>query len=177
MKFRFPVVAVLAVALGAVSFPPLRGRVEAEDTPAKPATARTAFERLKKNAGDWVLPDDPSKVAFSWKVVSGGSVAVETLFPGGDHEMITVYFMDGEDLVCTHYCAMKNQPHLKAEGPFDGSTIKFRFASGTNVNPEKDRYMGDLELTLGDDTIKSVWGSFSGKERQGSKEFQLKRKK
>jgi hypothetical protein len=74
----------------------------------------TAFEKLKKLAGTWLLADKDGKptdqVASIIKVTAGGSAIHETLFPGQPHEMISVYtgdrrnltlerfFVDGSDL-------------------------------------------------------------------------------
>ena len=81
--------------------------VEAEEK-AKP-TALQQFESLKKLAGDWVEVGKDGKptekVVSSIRVTSAGSAIEETLFPGGDHEMVTMYFLDGDRLLLTHYCA------------------------------------------------------------------------
>jgi hypothetical protein len=68
------------------------------------------FEALKKLAGDWVeigKDDKPTdKVVSSVRVTAAGSVVQETLFPDTAHEMVTMYHLDGADLVLTHYCAL-----------------------------------------------------------------------
>ena len=43
-------------------------------------------------------------------VTAAGTAVMEALFPETDHEMLTVYHLEGNDLVLTHYCAMGNQP-------------------------------------------------------------------
>ena len=84
-------------------------------TPAKNA----GLDRLKKLAGTWVEADDKGQptdtIVSVFKVTSNGSAVQETIFPGSDHEMVTVYYIDGPDLVLTHYCALGNQPHLKLD--------------------------------------------------------------
>ena len=49
------------------------------------------------------------------RTTGGGSAVTETLFPGTAHEMMSVYHMDGDDLVLTHYCAGGNQPRMMLE--------------------------------------------------------------
>src|SRR5215468_2556065 len=90
------------------------------DQPASKAPAPHAgLERMKKLAGTWVAADKDGKptdkVVSVVKLTAGGSVVHETLFPGQPHEMISVYTVDGSDLVMTHYCMLGNQPRLKAD--------------------------------------------------------------
>ena len=55
------------------------------------------------------------KIVSVIKVTAGGSAVHETLFPGSAHEMVSVYHLDGADLVMTHFCALGNQPRMKAD--------------------------------------------------------------
>src|SRR5262245_49588466 len=79
--------------------------------PAPPSNA--ALEKLKKLAGTWLLADKDGKptdqVASIIKVTAGGSAVHETLFPGQPLEMVSVYTVDGSDLIMTHYCVLGNQ--------------------------------------------------------------------
>src|SRR5438270_13163403 len=79
----------------------------------------TGLDKLKKLAGTWVAADDKgqptAQVVSVFKVTSNGSTVQETIFPGTGHEMVTLYHLDGPDLVLTHYCALGNQPHMKLD--------------------------------------------------------------
>ncbi len=63
------------------------------------------LEAIKQLAGDWVEVGKDGKptdrIVSSIRVTSAGSAVLETLFPGTDHEMVTMYHMDGEDLIHT----------------------------------------------------------------------------
>jgi len=125
------------------------------------------FEALKKLAGDWVQvgkdgkPTD--KVISSIRVTSAGSAVQETLFPGSDHEMVTMYHLDGADLVLTHYCSLGNQPRLRAEPGKDVNKIVFKFVSCTNLKSKDDHHINGATLTLdGKDHFKAVWVSCKG---------------
>src|SRR5471030_2984942 len=95
--------------------------------PTPPTNA--ALEKMKKLAGTWLLADKDGKptdeVASAIKVTAGGSVVHETLFPGQPHEMISVYTVDGADLIMTHYCVLGNQPRMKAELKAPANQIVF----------------------------------------------------
>ncbi len=152
-----------------------------QSEPQKPAAA--AFERLKALAGDWTVhdpsastdPADQPSVAVQYRVTSGGSAVIETLFPGDAHEMITMYHLDGEDLVLTHYCAMANQPRMVLKS-FTKDTLVFDFAGGTNVDPKKGTHMHDATIVLkGPDALHSDWSVFTDGRKVDTKSFELAR--
>jgi hypothetical protein len=122
------------------------------------------FEALKKLAGDWVKVGKDGKptdqVVSSIRVTSGGSAIQETLFPGSDKEMVTMYTLDGADLILTHYCMLGNQPRLRAEPGKDVNSIVFKFVSATNLKSKDDHHMNHATITLeGKDRFKAVWSS------------------
>lgn len=124
--------------------------------PAPPTNA--GLEKMKKLAGTWLLADKDGKltdqVASIIKVTAGGSAVHETLFPGQPHEMVSVYTVDGPDLIMTHYCVLGNQPRMKADPKSPPNQIIFHFAGGTNLNPKTDKHMHEATLTIvGDDLI------------------------
>ena len=146
---------VLAVSLGLVCL--TAGRADEKDKKAGPT-----LETIKKLAGEWVVADKDGKptdqVASRFTVTAGGSTVTEVIFPGTDHEMLTVYHMDGKDLVLTHYCILGNQPHLRATAGNDPKTLTFKFENGANIDPAKSNHMHEATITLVDaDHIKSVW--------------------
>jgi hypothetical protein len=120
--------------------------------PAPPTNA--GFEKIKKLAGTWLTTDPEGKptdkVASIYKVTSGGSAVHESIFPGQAEEMMSVYTVDGQDLVMTHYCVLGNQPHLKADPNSPTDQIVFQFAGGANLDPAKDKHMHQVTLTFVD---------------------------
>jgi hypothetical protein len=140
------------VVAAALSAPAAR----CDDKPAKaPAATHAGLEKLKKLAGTWVEADKEgkptAKVVSVIKVTAGGSAVTETLFPGEAMEMVSVYHRDGADLVMTHYCALGNQPRLKADPKSPANQIRWEFTGGTNLDPAKDMHMHGGTLTLVDD--------------------------
>jgi hypothetical protein len=102
----------------------------------------------------------------------------ETLFPGTPHEMRSVCFLDGGELVLTHYCAMGNQPRMKLSPASTDRTLVFDFAGGTNVDPAKDVHIhsGRIQLT-GPDALETEWTVWGGGKQTGTNRFVLARKK
>ena len=129
--------------------------------PAPPTNA--GLEKMKKLAGTWVAADPDGKpteqVVSVIKVTAGGSAVHETLFPGQPHEMVSIYTVDGPDLIMTHYCVLGNQPRMKADPHSPPNQIVFRFAGGTNLNPAKDKHMHEATLTIVSDDRIEVKGT------------------
>lgn len=183
MKKRLRVAAaIVALSLTAIT---LAGPQEKDSKDAaKPAApARAAFDRMKELSGDWVFanPEDPAdanKVRVTYRVTSAGSAVIETLFPGDEHEMVTMYYMDGEDLVLTHYCAMANQPRMKLQAGAKPERIAFDFAGGDNIDPAKDTHMHSAVFEFaGDDRYDATWTTWAEGKDAGSHVFEMKRKK
>jgi hypothetical protein len=120
-----------------------------------PAPTNPAFEKMKKLAGTWLAADEGGKpteqVVSIIKVTAGGSAVHETLFPGQPQEMVSIYTVNGPDLVMTHYCMLGNQPRLKADPNSSANQISFQFAGGSNLDPAKDKHMHSATLTIVDD--------------------------
>jgi hypothetical protein len=146
-----------------------------------PATdAKAALERLKGLTGTWTMSGGKEGTEggiVTYKVTGAGSAVVETLFAGGPHEMVTVYFLDGNDLVLTHYCAAGNQPRMRAKLGGDPNTLAFTFDGGTNFDPKKDMHMHEAVLKfIGPDQLRSEWQSYNGTTKGERVEIDLKRK-
>lgn len=131
--------------------------------------ARAAFERLKGLSGQW-----EGKSTKGWtekiryQVIAGGSVLMETSYGAHPDEwMATMFHMDGEHLMLTHYCVAKNQPRLRAtEISDDLSLITFTFLDATNL-PSRDKgHMDKCVVRLaGPDAFTSRWTWYqNGKE-------------
>ena len=128
-----------------------------EDTTGKlpPVPTNAAFEKMKTLAGTWLAASEDGKptdqVMSIIKVTAGGSAVHETLSPGQPQEMVSIYTVDGPDLVLTHYCVLGNQPRLKADPKSPANQIHFQFAGGSNLDPTKDKHMHSATLTIVDD--------------------------
>ena len=154
----------------------------ADDKSAPVSDAAKAFDRLKSLKGEWVDNSGTfgakDKVAVVYEVIGNGSAVMERLFQGQPLEMVSMYHMDGDRLVMTHYCAAKNQPRMKA-GRITGNRIDFDFAGGTNFDPAKDSHMhnGYIEWTDQDHVQGKWYGWSGGKPSEHAVSFDLTRKK
>src|SRR5437016_3205353 len=149
MMRRLLVCSVLVLALQLAAY----GDDKTGTQPPRPTNS--GLETMKKLAGTWLAADKDGQptdqVVSVIKVTAAGSAVHETLFPGKPHEMISVYYRDGQDLVMTHYCALGNQPRMKADPNSPANQIHFQFAGGSNLDPAKDMHMHEGTLTFIDE--------------------------
>src|ERR1700742_4745659 len=71
--------------------------------------AAAAFAQLKTLAGTWEAATKQGKATTTYEVISNGSALVEHLDMPNEGAMVTVYHLDGDRLVLTHYCTAGNQ--------------------------------------------------------------------
>ena len=125
-------------------------------------TQASALTTLAKLEGEWEMqmPDGATGPGSTFKLTSNGSIVREIMFPG-DSEMTNVYHMDGDKLVCTHYCAVGNQPRMVASID-GGNSFVFKTDYVSNLLEAQDHYMGGLKLVLVDDnTLEQHWTTFN----------------
>ena len=137
------------------------------------------MERIKILAGRWegTSQEDQGAVepaAAEYKVTSGGSVVVETLFPGTPHEMVSVYHDEKGKLAMTHYCMLRNQPVLELSGQ-DAQTIELT-NQGAGLNSPNEMHMHALSIKWdGPDKITQAWNSQEGGQPKGGVTIALSR--
>ncbi len=143
--------------------------------PAAP-TAKQAFDGMKKLVGEWEGSMDGTPGAkVIYKLTGGGSALVETLGPGTQYEMVSVYHMDKSDLLMTHYCGAGNQPTMKYKPGKDANNLSFEFVRGTNMK-STDMHMHKLTVKMiSADKIQCDWTSYSNGKAAGTAKFEFKR--
>jgi hypothetical protein len=157
------VMRVLAtVALCALSFA-CKTTTEPHVVDADPEQREALLGAVAALEGSWEgkSPDGQTGTS-SFAVSSAGSVVVERMMEGTDHEMTNMYSLDGNDLVMTHYCAAGNQPRMRASGIEDGK-IDFRYDGVQDLKAADEMYMGEMTLVIVDeDHIEQHWRAYRG---------------
>jgi len=142
------------VALGLV----LGAGAAAADGPASRTDARAAFDQLKSLAGRWEGGDSRQE-RLTYELIAGGTALVEREVAAGRPEMLTVYHLDGDRLVLTHYCMAGNQPRMQLTA-FDrgAGTLKFDFVDAANLTNAGSGHMHSARLRIVDvDHLATEW--------------------
>jgi hypothetical protein len=139
--------------------------------------AQSAFDQLKSLAGTWEgKGPDGKTVEVDYRVTSGGSALMSEIKGGED--MITMFHMDNDRLLMTHYCGAGNQPRMQATASPDGKSITFDFVDGTNITPQQPGHMKRLVISLPDADHHSEEWTFAASDGKEMRErFELTRKK
>jgi hypothetical protein len=159
----------LALAAGCATHSSASKTAPTPAAAATPEQSAALIDRVKGLQGTWQASEGGKpggEVTFA--VTSNGSVVRETMFPGSQHEMTNMYHMDGPTLVMTHYCAIGNQPQMRATaaGPHDPIVLKFDRIS--NLSSPDQSYMGGLTLVFIDPNhIEERWTSYKGGKPEG----------
>jgi hypothetical protein len=140
--------------------------------------AQESFDNLKTLAGEWQTKTSESKTAtVSYRVMANGSSVVSEIDAPGDN-MISVFHMDKDRLLLTHYCGAGNQPRMQASTSADGKTITFDFVDGTNILPSQMGHMKRLVVTILDANHHTEqWELATNDGKQMAETFDLVRKK
>ena len=176
---RLALAACLAAAPAAAT---AQSHAHGDGREAKAKTpARAAFEQFKRLAGNWHGRSTRGwEEAVSYKTIANGSVVVSTSFDAHPNEtMMTMFHMDGERLMLTHYCVARNQPRLVATSfDADGRTVTFTFLDGANL-PTRDRGHMDKAVFrfIDDDHVTSRWTWYQDGKESWMEEIALERKK
>jgi len=141
--------------------------------------AAAGFEKLKALVGEWQGPGSDGKLrTATYQLLSDGTAVMETLTPADEPSMATVYYVDGDRLLMTHFCSAGNQPRMRAEAAAgEIQKLDFDFLDATNLAKPTAGHIHRLQITFQDqDHIAQTWTwREEGKEMLNT--FKLERKK
>jgi|SRR5277367_911950 len=121
-----------------------------------------AFEQLKSLTGHWETgKSSADKATLDLEVTAGGTAVIERANitdKGKTVEMITLYYLDGDQLKMTHYCMAGNQPTMHGTYAPDTKTLTFDFDGASNLKSPNDGHMHHAVYTFIDnDHFKTAW--------------------
>ncbi len=111
--------------------------------------AHKSFDLLKGMEGNWAGKNNQGQpIEVTFRVTAGGSALMSEIHGHGPENMITMFHMDGDRLLMTHYCGAGNQPRMKVISS-DAKSVSFEFFDGTNIGPG-DGHMQHVTFTQPD---------------------------
>ena len=131
-SLRWMLVAAL-MSVSTLAFPQMDEKMSG----AQPSDAQKSFDKLKALAGSWegtvtTQPPTPEmdgkQVHASLRVTSmGNAIMHEMTGAGRPDDPITMLYLDGDQLLLTHYCDAGNRPRMTGKISSDGKTVEFEF--------------------------------------------------
>ena len=124
-------VAMLALTAMMLGVGTSGSRAYAQPGPLRPDQA---FQTLKSFVGDWQgVTESGRQFQVSYRLTANDTVLIETWTMSPTRQSMTVYHMDGEALIATHYCPQGNQPRLQYRADTSNERLHFTFRDATNL--------------------------------------------
>jgi glycine cleavage system regulatory protein len=104
---------------------------------------------------------------------------MEIVQPGSSAAMITMFTVDGDRLIATHYCAAGNQPQMltDAVGDLEKQGLTFSLARVTGMKTPDDWHNTGLTITQQDKQHITQRWTYLYKGKSGTNIFHYARKK
>jgi hypothetical protein len=150
---RLRILSVLVVCAFAAAF-----AVPQEMHPA--ARTTPAFDQIKSLMGHWEgSTPDGKKGQATYELISNGSVVMERLSVANEPEMITMYSLEADRILVTHYCSAGNQPTMQtAPSPAANGKLDFTFLRLAGAKSPDEGHMVSLSVSMPDKShLVEVW--------------------
>ena len=145
-------------------------------TAAMASDTQQSFDTLKTLSGSWAGKGSQGQpVQVSYRVTSGGSALMSEI--KSEDDMISMFHMDGNRLLLTHYCGAGNQPRMHATSSPDGKIITFDFLDATNLSRPQAGHMHHVVITMPDANRHTEEWTFMQDGKEMKELFELTRKK
>jgi hypothetical protein len=99
-------------------------------TTSQPSDAQKAFDNMKNFAGSWQGTIMGISINVTIRLTSSGTAILHEATTGGgrppDHE-ITMFYVEGDRLLATHYCDGGNRARFEGKMSPDRMTSEFNF--------------------------------------------------
>ena len=113
--------------------------------------AAAAFTKMKSLVGLWQREGrSNSTFGISFELTANGSTLLETWLNKGKKHSLTVYHMDGDSLMATHYCPQGNQPRLKLTKASSHNKLDFQYFDASNLQSLDQSHQHSLGFDLSD---------------------------
>jgi hypothetical protein len=137
--------------------------------------AQKSFDQLKTLDGSWEgksATGEPIQVAY--RITANGSAIMSEIKSHAD--MISMFNLDGERLMLTHYCSMGNQPRMVASASPDGKTFSFQYLDATNLAAPDGGHMSRVIISMLDANHHTEEWVYSDHGKEMKEVFDLRRK-
>ena len=119
---------IIMVATAAVALPQQMPKASGPQS-----DAQKAFEKMKTLAGSWEGTVMGIPINFTIRAVSSGTAILHegNTEKGVPNHEITMFYVEGDRLLATHYCDAGNRSNLEGKMSADGTSVEFNFVDVT----------------------------------------------
>jgi len=116
-------------------------------------------------------------VEVDYCTTSMGSALTSEIQGTEKDNMITMFNLDGQRPLMSHYCATGNQPRMLASMSPDGNTISFEFLDATNLASPAAGHMQHVMISMRDANHHAEQRLFVDHDKVIKADFDLWRRK
>lgn len=111
--------------------------------------AKRAYADLSQLVGEWEGSYANGRShQVSFELTANGSALMETWTMSPTRKSLTMYTLDGDRLLATHYCPQGNQPTLVLTELDGDGAYQFEFLSGTNLQDPQGSHQHALTIEI-----------------------------
>jgi hypothetical protein len=139
--------------------------------------AQKALDKLKSLEGTWQGKDSKGgPVQDSYRLTAGATAVMAENKMGGE-DMLSLFYVDRDRLLMTHFCPSGNQPRMEATISPDSNSISFDFLDATNLpNPRAGHMHHAVYLFSDADHYTEHW-TWREEGKDTSYQYEMQRKK
>src|SRR5262245_34404461 len=151
--------------------------IATEARAADRSRSTVAFERLTSLVGEWKGTQEGTPFQVTYTLTANNSALMEEFRPKDGPTMVTMFTVDGDHLLATHYCAAKNQPQMATGtiGDPQAKSLAFDLVRVTGLRSPGAWHNTALIVTMEDrDHVTQEWTYLFG-EKSGKTLFHFVR--
>jgi hypothetical protein len=151
----------------------MSAQVEARET----SSSAAAFKQLALLVGEWEAIQDGVPIKETYTLTANGTAFMSETKPANSPPMITMFTVDGDHLIATHYCVARNQTVTGVPGDLEKNGVTFSLARVTGKKTPDDWHNTGLTMTLDDQDHMTQRWTYLYKGKTGTSVFHYVRKK
>jgi hypothetical protein len=119
---------IILVATAAVALPQ-QMQMQMPRASGPQSDAQKAFEKMKTLAGSWEGTVMGIPINFTIRAASSGTAILHegNTEKGVPNHEITMFYVEGDRLLATHYCDAGNRSNMEGKMSADGKSVEFNF--------------------------------------------------
>lgn len=111
----------------------------------KKTSGAEVFQQLASYVGEWKVAGNQNKdLGITFDMAANDTVLVETWKYKGKIHALTLYTLNRDQVVATHYCPHGNQPTLVLNASPKKNVIGFKFQSAAGLSDDDKAYLRQL---------------------------------